>query len=121
MFHKHILFHTDSQNPGGDGAETGPGESATGSDQAGHAVLQVGPDGWEESQRSLVENCVGGAPGARTLPVQGEERPIYGEITILQYIGNFLSGIFAKMTLGRCVKFSMSPIFAISRTLNADI
>ena len=35
-----------------------------------------------------------------------------------------ISGIFprreisAKMTLGRCVKFSLSPIFAISKTLN---
>ena len=29
--------------------------------------------------------------------------------------------ILAKMTFGRCVKFSPSPIFAISRTLNEDI
>ena len=29
--------------------------------------------------------------------------------------------ILAKMMLGRCVKFSPSPIFAISRTLNEDV
>ena len=38
------------------------------------------------------------------------------------YIGNFLHReILAKMTLGRCVKFSLSPIFPISRTLNEDV
>ena len=38
------------------------------------------------------------------------------------YIGNFLHWeILAKMTFGGCVKFSLSPIFAFSRTLNEDI
>ena len=38
------------------------------------------------------------------------------------YIGNFSRWeILAKMMLGRCVKFSLSPIFAISRTLNEDV
>ena len=38
------------------------------------------------------------------------------------YIGNFSSReILAKMMLGWCVKFSLSPIFAISWTLNKDI
>ena len=37
----------------------------------------------------------------------------------IPYIGNFSRReILAKMTLGWCVKFSLSPIFAISRTPN---
>ena len=28
---------------------------------------------------------------------------------------------FGKRTLGRCVKFLLSPIYAISRTLNEDV
>ena len=40
----------------------------------------------------------------------------------LPYIGNFSRrGILAKMSLGWCAKFSLSPIFAISRTLNEDV
>ena len=40
----------------------------------------------------------------------------------LPYIGNFSRWeILAKTTLGRRVKFSLSPIFAISRTLNEDV
>ena len=39
----------------------------------------------------------------------------------IPYIGNFSRrGIFAKTTLGRCVKFSLSPIFAISRNRNEN-
>ena len=38
------------------------------------------------------------------------------------YIGNFSRReILAKMMLGWCVKFSLSPIFAISWTLNEDV
>ena len=41
---------------------------------------------------------------------------------VVPYIGNFSrQEILAKMTLGRCVKFSPSPIFSISRTLNEDL
>ena len=41
---------------------------------------------------------------------------------MILYIGNFLHReILAKMLPGRCVKFSLSPIFAISRTLNWDV
>ena len=40
----------------------------------------------------------------------------------LPYIGNFLrKEILAKMTVWRCVKFSLSPIIAISRTLIEDV
>ena len=39
----------------------------------------------------------------------------------IPYIGNFSRReLLAKMPLGRCVNFSLSPIFAISRTLNED-
>ena len=39
----------------------------------------------------------------------------------IPYIGNFSRReILAKRTLGRRVKFSLSPIFAISRTFNED-
>ena len=42
--------------------------------------------------------------------------------TNLPYIGNFSRReILVKMTIPRCVKFSLSPIFAISRTLNEDV
>ena len=42
--------------------------------------------------------------------------------TNLPYIGNFsLREILVKMRIPRCVKFSLSPIFAISRTLNEDV
>ena len=41
--------------------------------------------------------------------------------THIPYIGNFSRReILAKMTHGRCVKFSQVPIFAILRTLNED-
>ena len=41
---------------------------------------------------------------------------------VIPYIGNFSRReILAKMPLGRCVKFSMSPFFTISRTLNEDV
>ena len=40
----------------------------------------------------------------------------------IPYIGNFLrQEILARMMLGSCVKFSLSPILAISRTLNEDL
>ena len=43
-------------------------------------------------------------------------------LTNLQYIGNFSRReIFVKMRIRRCVKFSLSPIFAISMTLNEDV
>ena len=43
-------------------------------------------------------------------------------LKVLSYIGNFSRReILAKMMLGKCVKFSPSPIFAISRTLNKDL
>ena len=31
-----------------------------------------------------------------------------------------MSGYFGETSIGRCVKFSLSPIFAISRTLNEE-
>ena len=41
---------------------------------------------------------------------------------VVPYIRNFSRREFlAKMTLGRCVKFSLSPFFAISKTLNEDV
>ena len=44
------------------------------------------------------------------------------KINIVPYIGNFSRlEILAKIRLGRCVKFSLSPIFAISRTPNEDV
>ena len=40
----------------------------------------------------------------------------------IPYIGNFSRReMLAKMPLGRCVKSSLSPIFAISRALNEDV
>ena len=37
----------------------------------------------------------------------------------IPYIGNFVHWkILAKTTIGRCVKFSLSPIFPISKTLH---
>ena len=43
-------------------------------------------------------------------------------LDLIPYIGNFSRRvILAKMTLGRCVKFSLSLIFAISRTLNENV
>ena len=42
--------------------------------------------------------------------------------TYLPYIGNFSRREnLVKMRIPRCVKFSPSPIFAISRTLDKDI
>ena len=38
-------------------------------------------------------------------------------LLVIFRVGNF----FAKITIGMCVKFSLSHIFAISRTLNDDI
>ena len=43
-------------------------------------------------------------------------RPLYRILRIF-HVGEILE----KMTLRRCVKFSLSPIFAISRTLNEDV
>ena len=41
---------------------------------------------------------------------------------IIPYIGNYSRReILAKTPLGRCVKFSLSPIFAISKTLNESV
>ena len=41
---------------------------------------------------------------------------------MIPYIGIFSrQEILAKMTLGRCVKCSLSPIFAISMPLNEDV
>ena len=40
----------------------------------------------------------------------------------IPYIGNFSRlEILAKMPLGRCVKCSLSPIFAISRRINKNV
>ena len=40
----------------------------------------------------------------------------------IPYIGNFSRrAILAKKTLRGCVKFSLSPIFAISRTFNENV
>ena len=40
----------------------------------------------------------------------------------IPYIGNFSRrDILAKMPPERCVKFSLSPFFAIPRTLNEDV
>ena len=45
-----------------------------------------------------------------------------GMHNVIPYIGNFSRReILAKMPLGRCVKFSLSPIFAISWTLNEEV
>ena len=46
----------------------------------------------------------------------------YYQNSYIPYIGNFSRReILTKLPLGRCVKFSMSPIFAISRALNEDV
>ena len=43
-------------------------------------------------------------------------------LTNLPYIGNFSRReILVKMRIRRCFKFSLSPIFAISMTLNEDV
>ena len=48
----------------------------------------------------------------------------FNNINVSSYriIGNFSRReILAKMPLGRCVKFPLSPIFAILRAVNEDV
>ena len=56
--------------------------------------------------------------------IQGHDKLLgYGQqLCKILYIRNISRWeIFAKMTLGRCFKFSVSPILAISRTLIEDV
>ena len=57
--------------------------------------------------------------------IEGRTLKISDTIIIIEmilYIGNFSRReIFAKMKFGRCVKFSPSPVFAISRIINGNV
>ena len=49
-------------------------------------------------------------------------RSIKYQLHVYRISGIFsLREIFAKMTIRRCVKFAMRPIFAISRALKEDV